>query len=182
MPGLPHKHPLLLLRDIERRARQQALGLPLQLDVRQTWSGVAFKLADAHLVAPLTQVREILPYPALSPVPGAKAWVKGIANVRGSLLPIMHLQSYLGRATDLIGRRSRVLVVRQGAVFAGLVVDEVFGMKHFVEEEYRAALPPGVDDRISAYLEGGYIQDGQWWGVFSMPRLVQSPQFLQVAS
>src|SRR3990172_10655694 len=126
-PSSPHSHPLLLLRDIERRSRQHAVGLPLQVEVKQTWSGVAFRLADNHLVAALLEVREILTYPALAPVPGAKDWVKGIANVRGNLLPIINLQSYLGRHGALAGRRSRVLVIQQAGGFGGLVVDEEIG-------------------------------------------------------
>lgn len=181
MPIILPKHPLMLLRDIDRRSRAHAVGLPLQLEVKKTWSGVAFRLANIHMVAPLLEVREILTYPALTPVPGARNWVKGIANIRGNLLPIINLQSYLGNQAALIGRRSRVLVIRHGGVFAGLVVDEVLGMKHFLEEEY-SVTPPQVDKAMGAYLEGSYTQDGQCWGVFSMTKLAQHPVFLQVAS
>ncbi|MEO5702856.1 MAG: chemotaxis protein CheW [Gammaproteobacteria bacterium] len=173
------KSPMALLQDIDRRSRQHAVGLPLQAEAKKTWSGVAFRLAESHLVAPLLEMREILTYPGLSAVPGAKSWLKGIANVRGNLLPIIHLQSYLGSQSTPIGRRSRVLVVRHEGVVAGLVVDEVFGMKHFVEEEFTTEL--ASNDGSKEYLEGGYIQNGQHWEVFSMQRLAQSPLFLQVA-
>lgn len=172
---------MLLLRDIERRSKQYALGLPLQEAVKKTWPGIAFKIARAHLVAPLTEVREILTYPSLSIVPGTKSWVKGIANVRGSLLPIINLYSYLGKQAAPVGRNTRVLVIRHAEVFAGLVVDEVLGMKHFAEEEYQSDLAP-ADDMASSYLKGCYVQGGQQWGVFSIAKLAQSPAFLQVAS
>ncbi|MEO7600668.1 MAG: chemotaxis protein CheW [Gammaproteobacteria bacterium] len=173
------KAPMALLHDLDRRSRQHAVGLPLQVEVKKTWSGVAFRLSDTYLVVPLSEMREILTYPGLSAVPGAKPWLKGIANVRGNLLPIIHLQSYLGRQATPIGRRSRVLVVKHEGMFAGLVVDEVLGMKHFVEEEFTAKIVS--KDSPRDYLNGAYIQEGQHWEVFNIQRLVQSPLFLQVA-
>ncbi|MEO5573282.1 MAG: chemotaxis protein CheW [Gammaproteobacteria bacterium] len=173
------KPPMALLLDLDRRSRQHAVGLPLQVAVKKTWSGIGFRLADRFLVAPLLEMREILTYPSLSPVPGAKPWLKGIANVRGNLLPIIHLQSYLGRQQDAIGRRSRVLVIKHENVFAGLVVDEVLGMKYFMEEEFTSEIAsPGSSVE---YLEGAYVQEGRQWEVFSMQRLAHSPLFLQVA-
>ena len=173
------KSPMALLHDLDRRSRQYAVGLPLQIEAKKTWSGVAFRLADTHLVTPLSEMREILTYPELSAVPGARPWLKGIANVRGNLLPIIHLQSYLGRQATVIGRRSRVLVVKHEGIFAGLIVDEVLGMKHFVEEEFTTKVVS--DDGPRDYLDGAYIQEGQHWEVFNVQRLVQSPLFLQVA-
>jgi len=175
------KHPLIALRDMERRSRQHARGLPLQVEVKKTWSGVAFRLANDHLVAPLAEVREILTYPTMSAVPGAQGWLKGIANVRGNLLPIINLQSYLGRPSGLMGRHSRVLVIRQAGLFAGLVVDEVLGIKHFLEEQYSADPPMDADPAAQPYLEGAYKEGERQWAVFSMHRLAQNPLFLQVA-
>lgn len=173
------KSPMALLHDIDRRSKQYALGLPLQLEVKKTWSGVGFRLAGNYLVASLLEMREILTYPGLSSVPGAKPWLKGIANVRGNLLPIIHLQAYLGHQTTPIGRRSRVLVIRHEGMQAGLVVDEVLGMKHFVAEDFTGA--PSSADSPHDYLDGAYIQNGRQWNVFSMQRLAQNPLFLQVA-
>ncbi|MCL5801511.1 MAG: chemotaxis protein CheW [Gammaproteobacteria bacterium] len=172
------KSPVALLRDIDRRSKQHAMGLPRQEEVKKTWSGIAFRLGEALLVAPLMEVREILTYPGLSQVPRAKSWLKGIANVRGNLLPIITLQSFLGRPAPIIGRRSRVLVVQHAGLFAGLVVDEVLGMKHFLEEEYNSA-PPADINLAREYLRGSYKHGEEQWPIFSTHKLVQSPSFLQ---
>jgi twitching motility protein PilI len=181
MPSLLQKHPMLLLRDIERRCKQHAIGLPLRTEVKKTWTGVAFRVASAQLVARLTEVREVLTYPSLSPVPRAKAWVNGIANVRGNLLPIINLHIYLGKQSAPVGRNSRVLVINEAEIFAGLVVDEVLGIKRFVEEEYSTEIGT-ADSMVGPYLEGSYLQAGQRWSLFSIARLAGNPAFLQVAS
>ncbi|MHB8472953.1 MAG: chemotaxis protein CheW [Gammaproteobacteria bacterium] len=172
------RDPLRILRDLERRCRLHAVGLPLQIDERKEWLGIGFRLGDATLVAPLDDVKEILHYPNVARVPGTKSWVKGIANVRGNLLPIMDLQGYLRGDNAAMDKRSRVLVLNHNGVFTGLVVTEVLGLKHFVEDELSAQLPP-VDGSITPYLESSYAQRGALWGVFNMQRLAENPAFIQ---
>lgn len=174
-------HPVSLLRQIAERSRNNAFGLPQQEAVKNLWHGVAFVLGGAHLVMSLEEVREILKYPALSTVPGAKPWVKGIANVRGTLLPIMDLKGFITGEQTPPGRRTRVLVVESAGVTSGLLVDEVLGMKHFLAESHTAALPK-VTGSLAAYLSGSYGQDGKLWGVFDPERLMESPEFIQVAA
>ncbi len=177
----PRFHPLLLLRDMEARGRLHARDLPRKVEVKQTWAGVGFRLGEADLVVPLSEVHEMMPYPALTVVPGAKPWVKGIANVRGNLLPIVSLSGYLAdQGGAPVARRTRVLVVRDGDIYAGLVVDSVYGLQHFYEEE-RCAEEAQVDASIRPYLQGAFLQAGRYWRVLSLHRLTRSPQFLQVA-
>jgi twitching motility protein PilI len=47
----------------------------------------------------------------LTRVPGAKAWVKGLANVRGQLLPVLDLRQFLGSGVTPLTRNTRVIVV-----------------------------------------------------------------------
>lgn len=180
MARRPHLNPLALLRDIEARSRLHARGLPSKVEVKETWTGIGFRLGEANLVAPLSEVREMLPYPVLTTVPGAKPWVKGIANVRGNLLPIVNLPGYLGQGNATVTRHARVLVIHDGDIYAGLIVDAVYGLQHFFEEE-RCREMPAADESIRPYLQGAFLQAGRHWGVFDLHRLAHSPQFLQVA-
>ncbi len=174
------KNPVLILLDMERRSREHAAGLPQQIEVKALWSGIGFRIGELRLLAPLAEVTEILTLPAMSRVPGTKAWVLGIANVRGNLLPIMDLNGYLqGRRTD-VGKRSRVLVVNHQGVFAGLLVDEVMGLRH-IEQENRTTQLPEIDRALAPYLDNGFRVDDDTWVVFSMRKLAESPLFMQVA-
>lgn len=40
-----------LLQDIDVRSRTKALGLPQQIEVRRTWSGIGFRLGDVYLLS-----------------------------------------------------------------------------------------------------------------------------------
>ncbi len=172
--------PYELLREIEQRSQSKALGLPQQIEVRRTWSGIGFRLGKTQLVAPMGDVGEILEYPKLTHVPSAMAWVKGIANIRGSLLPIMDLNGFIMDEPVNLQRRSRVLVMRRGGLNCGLLVDEVLGLRHFFEEE-KVTTAKGIEKKLSAFVDGAYQQGEQTWGIFSMRKLAETPEFLEVA-
>ncbi len=80
------------------------------------------------------ETREVLGYPAVvTRIPGAKSWVKGLANVRGQLLPMLDLRQFLGSGATAAGRNTRVIVVNHRDIPAGLMVDEVLGFRRFAE-------------------------------------------------
>ncbi len=182
MAAVAETNPLFdLLRDIESRSRSKALGLPQQGELRQSWSGIGFRMGDVRLVAPFGEVSEILTLPSLTRVPSARPWVMGLANVRGTLLPILDLGMFIEGKKTLLHSRTRLMVVNQKGVMAGVVVDEVFGLRHFFEEEHTDMFPQ-ISQQLMDYLGGAYQQNESYWGVFSMLQLCQDPQFAEVAS
>lgn len=173
--------PFDLLVELERLGGEFAADLPAQDELGEEWVGVGFRLGGQRFVAPMTEVAELLKYPELSPIPRTKSWVRGMANVRGTLLPIMDLNGFLGDHASSLTRLSRVLVVPIENAYTGLLVDEVFGMRHFPRESLQG-VPEGVDQRYAPFVSGRIDHDGEQWLVFSVQSLVADPQFLMVAS
>ena len=129
MSGQNDIDPVAILKGIEDCCRGCEPGLPRKSEVSNEWSGIAFRLGRNKLIAPMDDVVEILDLPELSVVPLAQPWVRGIANVRGSLLPVIDLNGYLGNELPRVTNKTRVLVVEFDGVCSGLVVDEVLGLK-----------------------------------------------------
>jgi twitching motility protein PilI len=180
MSDLACQTPLERLAQLQQLCLQHACGLPQQEQNEEEWIGIGFRLGGLRLVAPLAEVSEILTPPSLSHVPRTKAWVCGIANVRGNLMPIMDLQGYLQDKAAVLHRRSRILVVNHQGVYSGLVVDAVLGLRHFRDEQ-RCNELPGDDARIHEYMMHGFMTESAHWGVFSMHKLAETPQFLKAA-
>lgn len=170
----------VLLQDIDARSRSKALGLPQQVEVRRTWSGVGFRIGDVNLLSKLEEVDEILVSTEITRVPSALSWVKGIANIRGMLMPIMDLRDFIDGEAIQKGRKTRIILIQKGELVSGLMVDEVFGMRHFFEEE-RTENVPDVSDNLKKYLQGGFRKGNQHWGIFDMDNLAEDPTFLEVA-
>jgi twitching motility protein PilI len=65
-------------------------------------------------------------------------------------------------------------------MYSGLVVDEVLGLKHFLEIELTEEVG-SVDDELLPYMRNGFRRGDKVWGVFSLLSLFESPLFLKVA-
>jgi twitching motility protein PilI len=174
--------PFDLLLALERRSRAAATRQGRDSGVGREWVGVAFRMSGESFLVAREETREVLGLPnVITRVPGARGWVKGLANVRGQLLPILDLRQYLGSGATVPGRNTRVLVANHREVPAGLMVDEVLGFRRFAEKEFSAEVPPTVV-RVDRYLAGAFRRGSEVWPVLSLKNLVESPGFLQAAS
>ena len=171
--------PFQLLLEIDQRCRLLAAGLPSQQQSVQTWSGIGFRMGERLFVAPMGEVGEVLHEPRHTLLPGVKSWVKGVANVRGRLLPVMDLCGFFGSELSPLRKQRRVLVVDYQDVFAGLTVDEVFGMQHFPVDVFSEQLPP-LEAAIEPFIHGVFHREKAWL-VFSPHALAQHQDFLDVA-
>jgi twitching motility protein PilI len=173
--------PYDLLREMDRRGRAVAAG-GRDGPAGQSWVGVAFRLGgDAFLVA-REETKEVLSVPpVLARVPGARSWIRGLANVRGQLLPVIDLRQYLGAGVTNNGRNVRIVVANHREIPAGLMVDEVLGFRRFADSEFGPEPPPTLL-RCERYLAGGFRRGAETWAVMSLKLLVESPSFLQAGS
>jgi twitching motility protein PilI len=176
-----HADPLELLRRMQQESLARTVGLPQEVEAVELWSGVGFRLADMYLVSPLDHVREALPVPAMTPVPGVKPWVKGIANIRGNLYTVIDLAQYFGKPPVFVDDNARILVLGTPGLSAALIVNEVLGLRHFDTEVERQDLS-GIDDPVLAHLTGAFLHDNVLWGVFDMKSLSESLTFRHVAA
>ncbi|MFZ5724336.1 MAG: chemotaxis protein CheW [Pseudomonadota bacterium] len=170
----------LKLVGLQRLCRERAAGMPQQADIVEYWSGIGFTMDGIRYVAPIPEVSEILHVPRYTRVPGVLGWMKGIANVRGRLLPIMDLIGYFNRKSSLQEKRRRLLVLDHGDLYSGLVVDDVMGMQHFPVDTYKSESGER-DPVIAPYTDGSYTREDGAWIVFSLHRLAEDPRFMQVA-
>jgi twitching motility protein PilI len=181
MSELPARFdPFEALADFERRAAAHVAGAAEQVEAPGLWRGIAFRIGDRRLMSGIHEVNEILMMPAMTPVPGTKPWLLGVANIRGNLVAVVDLRNYLeGERTPIIDR-SRLLLARQPGGAVGLLVDEVLGQRNVTDENI--PLDEGEDDeRYARYIPRRYELDGRVWNVFSMTTLVKTPGFIQAA-
>ena len=105
----------------------------------------------------------------------------GIANLRGALLPVVNLQGFLRAQSAVLDRESRVLVIKQDEILSGLAVEEVFGVKHFLEDQ-RLPDAAASENWLSPYVVGSFNVAGEIWEVFDVHVLIAAPAFMQVAA
>lgn len=81
-------------------------------------------IGSEAVALPIEDVREILEVGRLTALPRTPAFVRGVMNLRGAVVPVIDLQARLGGEPAQIGRRSCVVVVEAGGALAPDAHDE----------------------------------------------------------
>jgi twitching motility protein PilI len=124
----------------------------------------------------LSDSAEVLPVPAVANVPLSQPWFCGVANVRGNLISVVDLQSFLGEGMQTVSPLSRLLLLQARVLpHASLLVGRMLGIKHLADmtEQPRPANAP-------VWFSVQYRdKSGQDWRELDIKRLAQEPAFLQ---
>ncbi len=168
--------PFELLLEYEKRSVSHALGSAEEETDLGDWSGIGFKIGDIHLISEVDDVNEVVILPELVKIPGIDTWVLGLVNIRSNLIPAIDLRLYLTGEPAKLTKHSRMLVINQPGGQAGLVVDEVFGQRHFKQSQWED-VEGESDSRIYSYCDKFFSHDEVTWNVFTMDQLVQDTKF-----
>lgn len=177
------EQPFRLLQELDRRCRQAAAGRQQDaaLETGDEWVGVALVMGGRNILVNRDEIREVLPVPTVARVPGARAWLRGLANVRGQLLSVVDLNHLAGGQPTHVDRTSRVIAVKHPEIPAGLLVDEVRGFRRFQPDEAVDNQPEDLKGEFAGFLRGGFRRGEEYWAVLGLRDLVESQLFLQAA-
>ena len=168
--------PVDLLLDLEKRTLKGSSDIPALDLVEEEWVGVGFRIGNLRLIASMAEVKEILDLPSYTQVPGVKSWIVGVANVRGSLLPILDMKTYLLGEDIKQRQKGRVIVIDYKGFNTGLIVEEIYGMRHFRESDATDDVPE-LHDGINPYVGKAFKQDEECWPVFDFDEMAQDERF-----
>lgn len=178
--------PFEVLAEYERKSLAHVAGLPEQLDAPGLWRGVGYRVGRRRLASGFDEVVEIMPLPQVTPVPGAQPWMLGVANIRGSLLPVVDLKQFLEGERTVLHESQRVLIVRQPGGDVAVTIDELFGQRSFNDEQALSAEDLSgqqlAEGRYAHFIDRAYRLADVSWGIFSLDRLARTPEFRQAAA
>ncbi|MGV7164179.1 chemotaxis protein CheW [Xanthomonas axonopodis pv. cajani] len=138
---------------------------------------LTFQLDGETFATSILGIREIIQYRAPTPVPSMPDCVRGVINLRGAVVPVVDLQSRLGRADSAIGKRSCIVILAteqpQGTQVIGVLVDAVNAVIELADQDIEAA--PSFGTHIRRDLLRGMGKVGERFVV-----LLEMEQVLQV--
>jgi purine-binding chemotaxis protein CheW len=86
---------------------------------------VSFRAGDQEYCVDIIAVREIRGWTPCTTLPQSPAYVCGVINLRGAVLPIIDFNARLGRGPTVPSARNVIIVTHIGARLVGLLVDAV---------------------------------------------------------
>lgn len=143
---------------------------------------LAVECGQVGLLLPLAHAGEIHAARPAAPVPHAKPWMLGVANLRGQLNAVVDLGQFLHlRPAAAAPRAGAQLVMLNPAlrVNAALLVDRLAGLR---DSEQMERLPPGDEPRPGFAGAAWRDPQGRVWQELDLAALAQDPQFLDVAA
>jgi purine-binding chemotaxis protein CheW len=108
---------------------------------------LCFRVSDEIYGINIMDIKEIIKPREVTEVPHAPSFVSGIISLRGIIIPIIDMLDRLGLPSATVTGRERVIVVRHGEAFSGLLVDEIIQVVHITKDclEAAPAVLEGID-------------------------------------
>jgi len=100
---------------------------------------LCFKVSNEVYGVDIMDIKELIKPREVTEVPRAPSFVSGIISLRGVIIPIIDMLDRLGLVREAVTGRERVIVVRQGESFSGLLVDEIIQVVRIAKDDIEAA-------------------------------------------
>lgn len=120
---------------------------------------LTFALGNEAYGIEILRIQEIKGYTSITPIPNAPTHIKGVMNLRGTVVPILDLRVKLGMAAVPYDRFSVIVVVNVRSRIMGLIVDQVSDVLDLPESEIE--LPPALGARADVPIIRGIARSGE---------------------
>jgi purine-binding chemotaxis protein CheW len=146
---------------------------------------LVFSLGGDDYAVAIGQVRELVAAAPLTAVPGAPPWVRGVFNLRGSVVPLVDLGVKFGvgtaAATSSTSWVVAELVVERRRQWLAFEADEVREIVELDDAELFATPPTGI--RIKNECVRGVIRYGEGFGlVLDLERVLTAGESLALGA
>lgn len=120
---------------------------------------VTFKIGDEEFGVDILKVQEIIRMMPITKVPNAPAFVEGVINLRGKVIPVIDMRKRFGMAASAHNDQTRIEVMDLQGQVVGFVVDAVSEVLRIKESTVEPP-PPVVAGIGSEYMRGvGKLED-----------------------
>lgn len=149
----------------------------IPMDARPTESNakrqyIGLGMCDRRYALPIRMIREIIQSPTVTPLPGVDRSVRGVANLRGAIIPILSLRDLLRLPAIALEDQDRTIVLSSDSRTIGLTVDNVTDVLRIDDAEVQP--PPETAVSADGYIAGLCRHDDQMVIVLDAEQLIQT--------
>lgn len=145
---------------------------------------LTFFLAGEEYAITIIKVTEILECSVLTKVPGAPAWVRGVINLRGAVVPVVDLAVKFGMPQTEITPRTCVVVVEvqsdQERLVLGVMADAVHQVVELGPDQIQPPPSFGAKVRVDC-IQGMGDSNGKFVVLLDIDRVLSLTEILAAA-
>ncbi len=152
-------------------------------DISETVQYLTFKLADETFALDVAKVREILECSTITKVPQTPDFMRGVINLRGSVVPVIDLNLKFGMMATGQTVNTCIIVVEvqleDEIIVLGALADSVQEVIEMEPEQIEAA--PHIGTRLNTdFIKGMGKHDGRFIMILDIDKLFTSEELEKV--
>jgi purine-binding chemotaxis protein CheW len=136
---------------------------------------MAFRIGAQEFCVDIGSVREIRGWTPATALPHSPAFVRGVINLRGAVLPIVDLAARLGLPAIEANSRNVVIVVQIGRQIVGLLVDAVSEILTVADEAIQPT-PDVASEMAKTFVRGVLAMQGRMISLIALDDLLPKSQ------
>jgi purine-binding chemotaxis protein CheW len=120
---------------------------------------LTFALDGQEYAVEILKVQEIRGYSPATPIPNTPAYVRGVMNLRGTIIPVVDLRGKLSMREAPYTAFTVIIVVNAATKVTGIIVDAVSDVLSIARTELQAA--PDFGAHVDAHFVSGMARAGE---------------------
>jgi purine-binding chemotaxis protein CheW len=140
---------------------------------------IAIRIGAQEFCVDVMCVREIRGWTPATPLPQSPTFVRGVINLRGTVLPIVDLAARLGFAAAEPSARHAIVVAQVGHQVVGLLVEGVSDIFTVTDDKIQPT-PDVASEMAKKFVRGVIAMDGRMISLIALDSVLPSPE-LQAA-
>lgn len=132
------------------------------------------RLAQERYAMETRHVEQVVPLKDITPLPGTPAFLLGIVNVRGRILPVIDIRRFFDLPQIGLTDLHRIILVRGDELEFGVLADAITGLRAVPAADLQVSLPT-LEGIRSDYLKG-VISDRV--AVLDFDRILADPRII----
>jgi len=134
---------------------------------------ISFRIGAQEFCVDIMAVREIRGWTAATALPKSPAFVKGVINLRGAVLPIVDLAARLGFEGAEASDRHVIIVAQIGPQVVGLLVDAVSDIISVTDDVIQPT-PDVASETAKTFVRGLLAVEGRMISLIDLEHVLPS--------
>lgn len=132
---------------------------------------ISFRIGEQEFCVDIMAVREIRGWTPATPLPRTPAFMKGVINLRGAVLPIVDLGGRFGLPMAEPTARHVIMVVQVGDRTVGLLVDAVSDIIQLTDQQIQPTPDVATDD-VKSFVKGIFALEGRMVSLIELDQVL----------
>jgi purine-binding chemotaxis protein CheW len=145
-------------------------GTGAQINAQNSLQLIAFSIGEQTYGVEITTVREIRAWNGATPLPNTRDYVRGVINLRGTIVPIFDLRARFGDGQTSATKNHVVVVMSVGDKWVGMLVDAVSDILTVSKDDIHRV--PEGNSLDTELLNGIVTHDGRMVGLIDLAAVV----------